>query len=60
MSFNVTGTIPNKVFISQNLFKEHKVLRRPDKIALADYSGKQKVPKKLGSRTTVKLRKFKF
>ena len=60
MSFNVTGTNPDKIEIANNGFEEWKLLNRPDRLVTGTKLGKQKIPKKLASRGTIKLRKFKF
>ena len=60
MSFNVTGTDPDKIEIAANGFEEWKLLNRPDRLVTGTKLGKQKIPKKLASRGTIKLRKFKF
>ena len=60
-SFIVTGDDPDKVEVTGNGFEQHKILKRPDKIAANTYmKGAQKTHKRLASRGTVKLRKFKF
>ena len=60
-SFAVTGDDPTTIEISGNGFEQHKLLKRPDRIASNKYmTSTQKIPKRLATRGTIKLRKFKF
>ena len=60
-SFIVTGDDPDKIEITGNGFDQHKLLKRPDKIGASKYMAKTtKAHKKLATRGTIKLRKFKF
>lgn len=60
-SFIVTGDDPTKVEITGNGFEQHKLLKRPDKLAANKYmTGSPKTHKRLATRGTIKLRKFKF
>ena len=60
-SFIVTGDDPSKIEITGNGFDQHKLLKRPDKIAANKFiTNAPKTHKRLATRGTVKLRKFKF
>jgi len=61
MSFAVTGDSPADIEVTFNGFEQYKLIKRPDKITSNTLLGKsQKVPTRLATRGTVKLRKFKF
>jgi hypothetical protein len=60
MNFAVSGNTPNDITILNNSFDHYKLFKNPQKMNLGSMFTKQKAVKKSATRSTVKLRKFRF